>query len=98
MNTCTSHQYNECIDRFTVQVNFGLPASLSAVNKNNNLSRNGEEVENEVVLSDSDVDKIVGVRDSLELEVTPSFSTYRASVTIVMPMTTIGEITEYFLI
>ncbi|KAK4762643.1 hypothetical protein SAY86_008411 [Trapa natans] len=46
----------------------GLPAPLSSVNKNNNLSRSTDEVENDVVLSDSDVDKIVGVGASPELE------------------------------
>ncbi|OWM68962.1 DNA repair protein RAD5A isoform X2 [Punica granatum] len=51
-----------------MKVSSGLPAALSAVNKNSNLSRNGEEAENEVALLDSDVDKIVGVQENSELE------------------------------
>ncbi|EEF34931.1 DNA repair helicase rad5,16, putative [Ricinus communis] len=46
----------------------GIPALLLHVNKSKNQSKDGSEVENEDSISDTDLDNIVGVRDSSELE------------------------------
>ncbi|XP_021899056.1 DNA repair protein RAD5A isoform X1 [Carica papaya] len=45
-----------------------LPASLFPASKFKNQSQNGNEVENEECISDADLDNIVGLRDSSELE------------------------------
>ncbi|XP_010031449.2 DNA repair protein RAD5A isoform X2 [Eucalyptus grandis] len=46
----------------------GLPIPLSRPIKSHNPCQNGDEAENEEPLSDSDVDRIVGVGDNLDLE------------------------------
>ncbi|XP_059659342.1 DNA repair protein RAD5A isoform X2 [Cornus florida] len=46
----------------------GVPASLLHVNKFKNSSLNGNKVENEESISDTDLDNIVGVGDNSELE------------------------------
>ncbi|XP_030453460.1 DNA repair protein RAD5A isoform X2 [Syzygium oleosum] len=46
----------------------GLPIPLSRPNKSHNPCQNGDEAENEEPISDSDVDRIVGVGDNLDLE------------------------------
>ncbi|KAI3420505.1 uncharacterized protein J3R85_012718 [Psidium guajava] len=46
----------------------GLPVPLSQPNKSHNPCQNGDEAENGEPLSDSDVDRIVGVGDNLDLE------------------------------
>lgn len=52
------------------QDNSGIPATLLHLNQIKDSSPNGDKSENEEQISDTDLDNIVGVGDSSELEVT----------------------------